>query len=173
MSSSPYEEVFPVEEVAKIFKLSVGAVRNLIREKELPALRIGKQYRIPKWAIDRYFNQLKFSGERSKEKHAIDDFVKRLVAECKERVHLIKLFGSKARGEFGPTSDIDILVVVDREEIELWDKIQGISSNVSLKHDVFLSVEVMDKEHFSLLSSLQTGFIQNIQREGIDLWKAA
>jgi excisionase family DNA binding protein len=41
-----------IAEVARLLRLSVGAVRNLIKKKEIPALRLGKQYRIPAYVID-------------------------------------------------------------------------------------------------------------------------
>lgn len=52
-----FPAVSTVEEFAKIFKLSPEAVRNLIRKGEIPAIRIGKQYRIPQGVIERYFAQ--------------------------------------------------------------------------------------------------------------------
>ena len=52
-----YPEVYTVEEFAKLFKLSPEAVRILIRKGEIPAIRIGKQYRIPQDVVDRYFAQ--------------------------------------------------------------------------------------------------------------------
>ncbi len=50
-----YSEVYKVEEFAKIFKLSPEPVRTLIRKGEIPAIRIGKQHRIPQEVIDGYF----------------------------------------------------------------------------------------------------------------------
>ncbi|HIC91471.1 MAG TPA: DNA-binding protein [Syntrophaceae bacterium] len=52
-----YPDVYTVEEFANIFKISVEAVRNLIRKGEIPAIKIGKQYRIPRSVVDRYFAQ--------------------------------------------------------------------------------------------------------------------
>src|SRR5262245_39233052 len=52
-----YPEVYTVEEFAKVFKLPPEAVRTLIRDGEIPAIRIGKQYRIPQDVVDRYFAQ--------------------------------------------------------------------------------------------------------------------
>jgi excisionase family DNA binding protein len=52
-----YPKVHSVEEFAKIFKLSAEAIRNLIRKGEIPAIRIGRQYRIPQPVVDRYFAQ--------------------------------------------------------------------------------------------------------------------
>jgi excisionase family DNA binding protein len=52
-----YPKVYTVEEFAQIFKVSPEAVRNLIRRGELPAIRIGKQYRIPQKVLDWYLAQ--------------------------------------------------------------------------------------------------------------------
>src|SRR5215475_15005935 len=52
-----YPEVYTVEEFAKVFKLSPEAVRTLIRAREIPAIRIGKQYRILQDVVDHYFAQ--------------------------------------------------------------------------------------------------------------------
>lgn len=52
-----YPEIYTVEEFAKIFKLSPEAVRSLIRKRDIPAIKIGKQYRIPQNVVDWYFAQ--------------------------------------------------------------------------------------------------------------------
>ena len=57
-------EVYTVEEFAQLFKLSPEAVRNLIRQGEVAAIRIGKQYRILQPVIDRYFAQASLPEER-------------------------------------------------------------------------------------------------------------
>lgn len=53
-----YEEVYTVEEVAGIFKLSRGSIRNLIKKGEIPAIKIGKQYRIPESIIEKFYFQI-------------------------------------------------------------------------------------------------------------------
>jgi excisionase family DNA binding protein len=52
-----YPQVYTVVEFSQLFKLSAEAVRKLIRKGEIPAIRIGKQYRIPQDVVDRYFAQ--------------------------------------------------------------------------------------------------------------------
>ena len=52
-----YEEVFSVEEVARILKISRRYIHKLIREGKFGAMKIGKEYRIPKSVLDSYFNQ--------------------------------------------------------------------------------------------------------------------
>jgi len=61
---APYPEVYTVEEFAKLFKLSPEAVRTFIRKGEIPAIRIGHQYRIPQDIVDRYFAQTLSPEER-------------------------------------------------------------------------------------------------------------
>ena len=54
---SPYPEaVYTVTEVATMFRISPKTVRGLIRQGELPAMRLGRAYRIPQSIIDQYFN---------------------------------------------------------------------------------------------------------------------
>lgn len=47
------EEVYTIEEVAKILKVSVETVRRLITNGELDARRVGRQYRITRAALDK------------------------------------------------------------------------------------------------------------------------
>jgi excisionase family DNA binding protein len=47
-------KVYTVAEFARVFAISPRLVRGLIRRGELPALRIGRSYRIPRKAADAY-----------------------------------------------------------------------------------------------------------------------
>ena len=107
------------------------------------------------------------------ETRAINDLKERLIALCPGQIKSITLFGSKARGEESPFADIDLLVVVTKESLELWDKIQSVSSEVSLDRDVLLSIKVMDSDHLSYLEKVESGFIKNVYKDGASIWKAA
>jgi excisionase family DNA binding protein len=48
--------VYTVDEVAAIFRVPSGTVRRLIRKGNLPAIRLGRIYRVPKSVIDDYFD---------------------------------------------------------------------------------------------------------------------
>lgn len=54
---SPYDSVYDVNEVARIFRLTPRAIRTLIHDGELPAIRLGRHYRVPKPIIDAFFAQ--------------------------------------------------------------------------------------------------------------------
>jgi len=51
------EEVYTVEETAKILKVSPDTVRKLINNGELEARRVGRQLRVTREAIDRFLGR--------------------------------------------------------------------------------------------------------------------
>ncbi len=55
MRNAMYSEVYTVEEVAAIFRIPKRTVRRLIHRGELPAIRLGRLYRVPKAVIDEMF----------------------------------------------------------------------------------------------------------------------
>jgi len=51
------QDVYTVEEVASILRVSTATVRRLVRDKELEGFYVGNQIRITKDALDRYMQQ--------------------------------------------------------------------------------------------------------------------
>ena len=79
------------------------------------------------------------------------------------------LYGSYARGDYHEESDIDILLTVDLEQPELSkyrNKIAEITSDLSLKHDITVSVTVKSLEQFQKYANVLP-FYQNVIKEGI------
>ncbi len=56
MLNAHYGEVYTVDEVATIFRVPSGTVRRLIQHGDLPAIRLGRVYRVPKAVIDSLFD---------------------------------------------------------------------------------------------------------------------
>ena len=50
------DRVYTVGEEAAIFRIPMNTVRRLIRRGDLPAIRLGRLYRVPESVIDRYFD---------------------------------------------------------------------------------------------------------------------
>lgn len=59
-----HPNVYTVEEFAAIFRLSPEAVRSLIRKREISAIKIGRQYRIPRQVVARLFAEALSPEER-------------------------------------------------------------------------------------------------------------
>ena len=86
-----------------------------------------------------------------------------------DRLAYITLYGSQARNEATPDSDIDILVVL-HGKVKPCDEISNtgeIISKLSLQYDTVLScLFISEKEYHYHISPL----LLNIRREGINLY---
>jgi predicted nucleotidyltransferase len=72
------------------------------------------------------------------ERQAVDDFVEALRRQYPDRVQDVILFGSKARGDSHPDSDIDILILVDDDDWRFSHAISRLAARISLNRDVLL-----------------------------------
>ncbi len=104
-----------------------------------------------------------------REKDAVQDFLQRLQRGFGQAVRQTTLFGSKARGDSGPDSDIDILVIMDEESWSLRDSISVIASRVSLEYGVLIGPRVIGRERWERMARENFSLYQNIAREGIPL----
>lgn len=57
-NSETFPQLLTVSEVADIFRLTQAAIRRMVRAREIPAIRIGKEYRIPKQVVHNILNPL-------------------------------------------------------------------------------------------------------------------
>lgn len=79
------------------------------------------------------------------------------------------LYGSYARGDYHEESDIDILLAVnlDAERIAKYrNSVAAITSDLSLKHDITISVTIKPLEQFQKYANVLP-FYKNVMKEGI------
>lgn len=103
------------------------------------------------------------------ERQALAEFVQQLRERFDGGVRSALLFGSRARGEGTPDSDLDVLVVVTSDDWRVHKQIRYLAADICLKHDLNLSPRVWSTAHLQEMEQLQTHLHRNIQRDGIRL----
>jgi predicted nucleotidyltransferase len=78
------------------------------------------------------------------------------------------LFGSVARNDYDPDSDIDILVLVPgKVDTKLEIEILHLAYDIELKYDVVFGLVVNEKEFWESEKASVMPFHQNLQREAL------
>jgi predicted nucleotidyltransferase len=86
------------------------------------------------------------------------------------RLRELRLFGSVARGEAGPDSDVDVLVLLDevrssRERIAAME----IVVEVALERELLLEPLILGEDELERLRRLETALARALDHEGIRL----
>ncbi|MEW6096404.1 MAG: nucleotidyltransferase domain-containing protein [bacterium] len=107
------------------------------------------------------------------EEKALSEFKDRLLKEFGKRIVLIKLYGSRARGERHWYSDVDILVVVKRLTKKFKEKVLDIECEIDEKYGykAHLSPSEMSLSKYKWMLRRRWPFIVNVEEDGIELWR--
>jgi uncharacterized protein len=103
------------------------------------------------------------------EQAAIDSFTRALQEGYAKKIARISLFGSKARGDASPESDIDVLVVLKENSPYTRQGIRRLAARISLEFDVLISVRALDRDTWEPIERYRFPFYQEIETDGIDL----
>lgn len=90
------------------------------------------------------------------------------------RLKSIILYGSYARGDFRPDSDIDIMILVDLSDEEIRKKgrlLSDMTFDYNFDNDLEIMPIVQNLEHFNKWIRSYP-FYNNIKNEGIELYAA-
>ena len=83
-----------------------------------------------------------------------------------EQIAAIYLYGSQARGDSRPDSDVDVLVVMhgDFKYFEMVEQTGDIAARLSLQYDTVISLAFSSLEKFN---QQNIPFLLNVRQEGI------
>ena len=111
----------------------------------------------------------KLHGLKKKELEAVKEFCAAVKRTLGNELVSLRLFGSKARGSAGRESDIDVAVVVRQRNPRVWDAVMDAAFYANLRWDVYISPRVIERRALKDPKWRITGFVQNLEREGIPL----
>ena len=102
---------------------------------------------------------------------ALTEFVTRLRRALEVNLVDVRLFGSEARGDATPESDIDVLVVVrpDEARIPLEDRIIDLAFDVNVEFGVYISPRVVTPGILDHPVWGATPFLANVIRDSVAL----
>lgn len=103
------------------------------------------------------------------ERKAINTFSRRVKRALGKRLLTLRLFGSKARGDFHAESDIDIYMVVKNKTSRVLDQIAQIEADILDEFDIFLSCATYSAYEEKKNLEMHSFFFEEVQREGIPI----
>ncbi len=77
------------------------------------------------------------------------------------------VYGSRVRGDYRGDSDIDVLVVVNKKNKYIKNKIIEIFYSYELKTDMSFSIVILSTEELEFNQKLGSPFIKSINTEGV------
>ena len=102
-----------------------------------------------------------------------EELVRGLLRILPDQTVQIVLYGSTARGTAEDDSDIDIALFVNGPLTAVQeDRLSDLIVDMNLKYDKIFSVIDIDQQSYLKWRKVSP-FYQNVDREGIVLWKAA
>lgn len=93
---------------------------------------------------------------------------KELIA-AKADLHEVRVFGSRARGDAAPESDLDVLVIVDHLDHELEKYISECAWEAGFPEDIIVVPITLSVDALQNSPLRESVFIQNVYREGVAL----
>ena len=100
---------------------------------------------------------------------ALDALKMRLAMMFGRSITKLVLFGSRARGDYDTTSDIDIAIVVKDLDAACKNRIIDMVADIELEFLVPLSTLVLSEENYSSLLMRERRIAMDIEREGIPI----
>jgi len=105
-----------------------------------------------------------------KENQATQAFIQSLLKNLGKQILGMTLFGSKARGDSMPDSDIDILILTQDENRNLRREISFASSDVCMDFDVLINTIVISADRWAEMTRERFSLCRNVERDGIALF---
>ena len=86
-----------------------------------------------------------------------------------EKFHILdfRIFGSKARGDASPDSDVDVMIEVEEYSPAVESAIDDTVYETNLAHDCFISTVIFNKKELEEGPLDESPLYKTIEREGV------
>jgi len=101
---------------------------------------------------------------------AITSYVDLVVSRFGDQILSITLYGSQARGDAIPESDIDLFVIIRQDTPALRQALADIAWEVQFEHNLVISDIIRSANQLQDKIS-RFPYYKSVQQEGIVLWK--
>ncbi|MFQ6067291.1 MAG: nucleotidyltransferase domain-containing protein [bacterium] len=103
------------------------------------------------------------------ESEALEKFTRGVRSLLGDNLLILKLFGSKAKGDFSKESDIDVLLVVKKITSELRDKIFDLLLDIELEYDPKISLVILSEYEYQRNAEMGSPFIAGVEKDGVPI----
>jgi predicted nucleotidyltransferase len=103
---------------------------------------------------------------------ALGACIERLMACLDGQLVAAYLFGSKARGDFTPDSDLDLLIILEHVDGNIQDAISMLGARVSLEYDVLINTHILSRARWEEMTRQQATLWREARRDGVALTPA-
>lgn len=111
-------------------------------------------------------------ADNEKIKLVMDALKKSLSDLFKDSLVNIIIFGSYTNGTFNTESDLDVFVIIDKDEPALYDDLLlDISVDLSLKYDIVISAFLESYSNFNKFKTIKPLYSE-IEKNGVEIYAA-
>lgn len=104
-------------------------------------------------------------GLTENEKKAVEELKRSVAERC--RLVDFRVFGSKARGDASPDSDIDVMMEIEEYTPAIESAIDDVVYEINLAHDCFISAVIFSRKELEDGPMTESPLYKIIEREGI------
>jgi predicted nucleotidyltransferase len=105
-----------------------------------------------------------------KERQARKRFGETVKSRLGDYVVMMSVFGSKVRGDFTETSDIDIFIVVKERSLLVMDQIAEITSDINIEYGLSIAPVVFSENEYTMNATVMASpFSLAVHEEGLEL----
>ncbi len=101
------------------------------------------------------------------EQMVVENFIGQLRRNQGKQLHGVILYGSKARTDADPESDIDLLLIVEQDDWPLRNAVSKIAADMSLDYDLSLSVHLVSLKRWQQMEVDPVSFFRNVFLDGV------